>query len=71
MTGDELLKRFAPIPRSETPFIMGTAKSKTENVIAAKRGCRQFIVSRSTRRRWSQVEAVFAEAAESAPAAWA
>ena len=46
MTGYELLGRFAPIRRSEQrPFIMVTAESKTENVIAAKKaGVDNYIV---------------------------
>ena len=45
MTGYELLKQCAPIPVCSTPFIMVTAESKTENVIAAKQaGVNNYIV---------------------------
>ena len=46
MTGYELLKRCAADPSLRaTPFIMVTAESKTENVIAAKKaGVNNYIV---------------------------
>jgi two-component system chemotaxis response regulator CheY len=46
MTGYELLKQVRADPRlSTTPFIMVTAESKTENVIAAKQaGVNNYIV---------------------------
>jgi two-component system, chemotaxis family, chemotaxis protein CheY len=46
MTGYELLKQVRSDPRiSTTPFIMVTAESKTENVIAAKQaGVSNYIV---------------------------
>ena len=46
MTGYELLKQVRSDPRiSSTPFIMVTAESKTENVIAAKQaGVNNYIV---------------------------
>jgi two-component system chemotaxis response regulator CheY len=46
MTGFELLKRVRSDPNlSATPFIMVTAESKTENVIAAKQaGVNHYIV---------------------------
>ena len=63
MTGFELLKRVRSDPNlSETPFIMVTAESKTENVIAAKQaGVNHYIVkpfNADTLR--SKIEAVFA-----------
>ena len=46
MTGHELLKKLRADPGlSRTPFIMVTAESKTENVIAAKKaGVSNYIV---------------------------
>jgi two-component system chemotaxis response regulator CheY len=46
MTGFELLKQVRSNPQlSKTPFIMITAESKTENVIAAKKaGVNNYIV---------------------------
>ena len=46
MTGYELLKQVRSNPQiSKTPFIMVTAESKTENVIAAKKaGVNNYIV---------------------------
>jgi two-component system chemotaxis response regulator CheY len=46
MTGYELLKQVRSDPQlSKTPFIMVTAESKTENVIAAKKaGVNNYIV---------------------------
>ena len=46
MTGYELLKEVRATPAlSKTPFIMVTAESKTENVIAAKKaGVNNYIV---------------------------
>ena len=46
MTGYELLKQMRADPQlNETPFIMVTAESKTENVIAAKQaGVNNYIV---------------------------
>jgi two-component system chemotaxis response regulator CheY len=46
MTGYDLLQRVRANPEmSETPFIMVTAESKTENVVAAKRaGVSNYIV---------------------------
>ncbi len=46
MTGYELLKQMRADPQlTETPFIMVTAESKTENVIAAKQaGVNNYIV---------------------------
>jgi two-component system chemotaxis response regulator CheY len=63
MTGYELLKRVRSDPNlSATPFIMITAESKTENVIAAKQAVvNHYIVkpfNADTLR--SKIEAVFA-----------
>ena len=46
MTGYELLKHVRSDPRlSATPFIMVTAESKTENVVAAKQaGANNYII---------------------------
>jgi two-component system chemotaxis response regulator CheY len=46
MTGDDLLREVRASPElSTTPFIMITAESKTENVIAAKKaGVSNYIV---------------------------
>ena len=46
MTGYDLLKEVRASPEfSKTPFIMITAESKTENVIAAKKaGVNNYIV---------------------------
>ncbi len=54
MTGYALLKEVRSDPAlSETPFIMVTAESKTENVIAAKKaGVSTTSSSRSTPRRF-------------------
>jgi two-component system, chemotaxis family, chemotaxis protein CheY len=55
----------------ETPFIMVTAESKTDNVIAARKaGVNNYIVKPfNAQTLRTKIEAVFAEAAESAPAA--
>jgi two-component system chemotaxis response regulator CheY len=62
MTGYELLKKVRSSPElSATPFIMVTAESKTENVIAAKQaGVNNYIVkpfNADTLRK--KIEAVF------------
>jgi two-component system, chemotaxis family, chemotaxis protein CheY len=45
MTGYDLLREVRASPElSKTPFIMITAESKTENVIAAKAGVNNYIV---------------------------
>ena len=65
MTGYELLKRVRATPRiSGTPFIMVTAESKTENVVAAKQaGVNNYIVKPFTADTLkSKIEAVFAAA---------
>jgi two-component system chemotaxis response regulator CheY len=63
MTGYELLKRMRADPTLHaTPFIMVTAESRTENVIAAKQaGVNNYIVkpfNADTLR--NKIEAVFA-----------
>jgi two-component system chemotaxis response regulator CheY len=66
MTGYELLKQVRSDPQLQaTPFIMVTAESRTENVIAAKQaGVNNYIVkpfNADTLR--TKIEAVFAPAA--------
>ncbi len=64
MTGYELLKEVRADPGlSKTPFIMVTAESKTENVIAAKKaGVNNYIVKPfSAQTLQSKIEAVFPE----------
>ena len=64
MTGYELLKEVRADPGlSKTPFIMVTAESKTENVIAAKKaGVNNYIVKPfNAQTLMSKIEAVFAE----------
>ena len=64
MTGYELLKEVRASPGlSKTPFIMVTAESKTENVIAAKKaGVNNYIVKPfNAQTLKSKIEAVFAE----------
>ena len=63
MTGYELLKEVRADPGlSKTPFIMVTAESKTENVIAAKQaGVNNYIVKPfNAATLKSKIEAVFA-----------
>ena len=62
MTGYELLKEVRLDPGlSRTPFIMVTAESKTENVIAAKKaGVNNYIVKPfNAQTLQSKIEAVF------------
>ena len=62
MTGYELLKEVRADPGlSKTPFIMVTAESKTENVIAAKQaGVNNYIVKPfNAQTLQSKIEAVF------------
>ena len=62
MTGYELLKQVRADPvLSQTPFIMVTAESKTENVIAAKKaGVNNYIVKPfNADTLKSKIEAVF------------
>ena len=71
MTGYELLKEVRGDPGlSKTPFIMVTAESKTENVIAAKKaGVNNYIVKPfNAQTLKSKIDAVFGEV-EASPAA--
>ena len=64
MTGYELLKEVRADPGlTKTPFIMVTAESKTENVIAAKKaGVNNYIVKPfNAQTLKSKIEAVFAD----------
>ena len=64
MTGYDLLKEVRADPGlSKTPFIMVTAESKTDNVIAAKKaGVNNYIVKPfNAQTLHSKIEAVFAE----------
>jgi len=66
MTGYELLKKVRSNPDlSATPFIMVTAESKTENVIAAKQaGVNNYIVKPfNAETLKSKIDAVFTPAA--------
>ncbi len=72
MTGFALLQEMRADPAlSEIPFIMVTAKSKTENVIAAKKaGVSNYIVKPfNAQTLKSKIDAVFGDAEVSAPAA--
>ena len=67
MTGYDLLRRVRANPEIETtPFIMVTAKSKTENVIAAKKaGVNNYIVKPfTTQTLKAKIEEVFGEKLE-------
>jgi two-component system, chemotaxis family, chemotaxis protein CheY len=67
MTGFDLLQRVRATPAIETtPFIMVTAESKTENVIAAKKaGVNNYIVKPfNAQTLKSKIEAVFADKVE-------
>jgi two-component system chemotaxis response regulator CheY len=64
MTGYELLKEVRADPGlNKTPFIMVTAESKTENVIAAKKaGVNNYIVKPfNAQTLKTKIEAVFGE----------
>jgi two-component system chemotaxis response regulator CheY len=64
MTGYDLLQLVRSDPgRSETPFIMVTAESKTENVIAAKKaGVSNYIVKPfNAQTLKSKIDTVFAD----------
>ena len=64
MTGYELLKEVRADPSlSKTPFIMVTAESKTENVIAAKKaGVSNYIVKPfNAQTLKTKIEAVFSD----------
>jgi len=66
MTGFDLLKEVRADPSlGEIPFIMVTAESKTENVIAARKaGVNNYIVKPfNAQTLKSKIEAVFAERA--------
>lgn len=66
MTGYDLLKEVRSDPSlAQTPFIMVTAESKTENVIAAKKaGVSNYIVKPfNAQTLKSKIDAVFAEPA--------
>ena len=70
MTGYDLLQEVRSDPAlSEIPFIMVTAESKTENVIAAKKaGVSNYIVKPfNAQTLKSKIDAVFPD--EEAPAA--
>ena len=72
MTGYDLLKHVRSDPGlAETPFIMVTAESKTENVIAAKKaGVSNYIVKPfNAQTLQSKIEAVFRTPEEAAAAA--
>ena len=65
MTGYDLLKEVRNDPGlAQTPFIMVTAESKTENVIAAKKaGVNNYIVKPfNAQTLQTKIEAVFSEA---------
>jgi two-component system chemotaxis response regulator CheY len=67
MTGFDLLRQVRADPGlGEIPFIMVTAESKTENVIAAKKaGVNNYIVKPfNAQTLKSKIEAVFAENVE-------
>ncbi len=71
MTGYDLLKQVRGDPGlADTPFIMVTAESKTENVIAAKKaGVSNYIVKPfNAQTLQSKIEAVFKDPEEAAPA---
>ena len=72
MSGYELLRQVRADPAlGETPFIMVTAESKTDKVVAARKaGVNNYIVKPfNAQTLRAKIEAVFAEAVESAPAA--
>jgi two-component system chemotaxis response regulator CheY len=69
MTGFDLLRQVRADPGiGEIPFIMVTAESKTENVIAAKKaGVNNYIVKPfNAQTLKAKIEAVFSEEAEKA-----
>jgi two-component system chemotaxis response regulator CheY len=71
MTGYDLLRHVRADPElGEIPFIMVTAESKTENVIAAKKaGVNNYIVKPfNAQTLKAKIEAVFAEKEELAAA---
>ncbi len=71
MTGFELLRRVRSDPQLlETPFIMVTAESKTENVLAARKaGVNNYIVKPfNAQTLRAKIEAVFGQSDEAPPA---
>jgi two-component system chemotaxis response regulator CheY len=69
MTGYDLLKEVRADPEiGQTPFIMVTAESRTENVIAAKQaGVNNYIVKPfNAQTLKSKIDAVFTETASAA-----
>ena len=71
MTGFELLREVRADPAlGKTPFIIVTAESKTDNVVAAKKaGVNNYIVKPfNAQTLRAKIEAVFAEKAEPAQA---
>jgi two-component system chemotaxis response regulator CheY len=71
MTGFDLLKEVRADPKlSQIPFIMVTAESKTENVIAARKaGVSNYIVKPfNAQTLQSKIEAVFGEPVAAAAA---
>ncbi len=69
MTGFDLLREVRADPElAETPFIMVTAESKTENVIAAKKaGASNYIVKPfNAQTLKSKIDAVFPDLPEAA-----
>jgi len=71
MSGYDLLREVRADPAfGETPFIMVTAESKTDNVVAAKKaGVNNYIVKPfNAQTLRAKIEAVFAENAEPAQA---
>ncbi len=72
MTGFALLQEMRADPSlAETPFIMVTAESKTDNVIAAKKaGVSNYIVKPfNAQTLKNKIDAVFGEVEAPAPAA--
>jgi two-component system chemotaxis response regulator CheY len=72
MTGYDLLQKVRANPEmSETPFIMVTAESKTENVVAAKKaGVSNYIVKPfNAQTLKSKIEAVFPDDQVAEPSA--
>ncbi len=71
MTGFDLLREVRSDPElEETPFIMVTAESKTENVIAARKaGVNSYIVKPfNAQTLKAKIEAVFAKSGATLPA---
>ena len=72
MTGYDLLREVRSDPElADTPFIMVTAETKTENVIAAKKaGVSNYIVKPfNAQTLRNKIEAVFPDQQAAAPAA--